>query len=126
MDIVLIILALLLAYIGYICCIVPVLPGQFITYAGIICLCFIDGVTIHAFWPILFALLTISATLLDFILPSIMAKEFGGTKAGEIGAFIGTIIGMAFIMFVGILFTTLLGKVVGFISNIILEINYRL
>ena len=39
---------------------------------------------------------------------------------------IGTIVGMAFIMFVGILFTTLLGKVVGFISNIILEINYRL
>ena len=35
-------------------------------------------------------------------------------------------VGMAFIMFVGILFTTLLGKVVGFISNIIIEINYRL
>ena len=102
MDIVLIILALLLAYIGYICCIVPVLPGQFITYAGIICLCFIDGVTIHAFWPILFALLTISATLLDFILPSIMAKEFGGTKAGEIGAFIGTIIGMIVGLFLNI------------------------
>ncbi|MBQ9080146.1 MAG: YIP1 family protein [Clostridia bacterium] len=39
---------------------------------------------------------------------------------------LGTIVGMAFIMFVGILFTTLLGKIVGFISNIILEINYRL
>ena len=39
---------------------------------------------------------------------------------------LGTIVGMAFIMFVGILFTTLLGKVVGFISNIIIEINYRL
>lgn len=39
---------------------------------------------------------------------------------------LGTIVGMAFIMFVGILFTTLLGKIVGFISNIILEINYRM
>lgn len=39
---------------------------------------------------------------------------------------LGTIVGMAFIMFIGILFTTLLGKIVSFISNIIIEINYRL
>ena len=39
---------------------------------------------------------------------------------------LATIIGMVFIMFVGVLFSTLLGKVIGFISNIIVEINYRL
>lgn len=39
---------------------------------------------------------------------------------------LGTIVGMVFIMFIGILFTTLLGKIVSFISNIIIEINYRL
>lgn len=39
---------------------------------------------------------------------------------------IATIIGMVFIMFIGVLFSTLLGKVIGFISNIIVEINYRL
>lgn len=39
---------------------------------------------------------------------------------------LATIIGMVFIMFIGVLFSTLLGKVVGFISNIIVEINYRL
>jgi len=37
----------------------------------------------------------------------------------------GTIVAMIFIMFVGILFTTLLGKVVSFISNIVTEISYR-
>ena len=37
-----------------------------------------------------------------------------------------TIVGMLFIMFVGILFSTLLGKIVGFVSDIIMEINYRL
>ncbi|MBQ2767676.1 MAG: YIP1 family protein [Clostridia bacterium] len=37
-----------------------------------------------------------------------------------------TVVGMVFIMFVGILFTTLLGKIVSFISNIVIEINYRL
>jgi len=38
---------------------------------------------------------------------------------------VGTLIAMVFIMFVAILFTTLLGKVVSFITNIVTEINYR-
>ncbi len=37
-----------------------------------------------------------------------------------------TILGMVVIMFIGILFTTLLGKIVSFITNIITEITYRL
>jgi len=37
-----------------------------------------------------------------------------------------TIVAMVFIMFVGILFSTLLSEIVGFVSNIILEINYRI
>ncbi len=38
---------------------------------------------------------------------------------------LGTIIGMAFIMFLAILFSTLLMKVVGFVSNIATELAYR-
>ena len=37
-----------------------------------------------------------------------------------------TIVAMVFIMFVGILFSTLLSQIVSFVSNIILEINYRI
>lgn len=39
---------------------------------------------------------------------------------------LGTIVAMAFIMFLAILFTTLLGKVVSFVTNIIDEISYRI
>ncbi|MBQ7322021.1 MAG: YIP1 family protein [Clostridia bacterium] len=39
---------------------------------------------------------------------------------------VGTLVGMVFIMFIGILFTTLLGKIVSLISNIVIEITYRL
>lgn len=39
---------------------------------------------------------------------------------------LGTLVAMCFIMFVAILFTTLLGKIVSFVTNIITEINYRL
>ena len=39
---------------------------------------------------------------------------------------IGPIAGMVFIMFIAVLFTTLLTKVVGFVSNIFIEIGYRM
>ncbi len=39
---------------------------------------------------------------------------------------IGTIVGMAFIMFVGLLFSSLVGKIIGFVSSIISEISYRI
>lgn len=39
---------------------------------------------------------------------------------------IATIVGMAFIMFIGILFSSLMAKIVSFVTNIVEEINYRL
>lgn len=38
---------------------------------------------------------------------------------------IGSIVGMAFIMFIGVLFSSLIGKIISFIFNIILELSYR-
>ena len=40
--------------------------------------------------------------------------------------FLGTIVAMVFIMFVAVLFTTLIGKIVSLITNIVTEIQYRL
>lgn len=37
-----------------------------------------------------------------------------------------SIVGMAFIMFIALLFTTLLGKMVSFVTNIITELSYRI
>jgi len=37
-----------------------------------------------------------------------------------------TIVGMAFIMFLGVLFTSLVMDMVSFVTNIVSEINYRL
>ena len=39
---------------------------------------------------------------------------------------LGTLVAMVFIMFVGILFTTLIGKIISFIANLVTEIGYRL
>jgi hypothetical protein len=39
---------------------------------------------------------------------------------------VGTIVGMVFIMFVAVLFSTLLGKLVSFVTNIVTELQYRM
>ncbi len=39
---------------------------------------------------------------------------------------LGTIVGMAIIMFIGVLFSTLLAKIVSFISSIVTEISFRM
>ena len=38
---------------------------------------------------------------------------------------IGSIVGMAFIMFVALLFSSLIGKIFSFVYNIVLELSYR-
>ena len=38
---------------------------------------------------------------------------------------LGSIVGMAFIMFIAVLFSSLVGKIVSFIFNIVLELSYR-
>ena len=93
MDVILSILAVALGVFGCIGCIVPVIPGGVIAYAGYLCLFFCSYADISIFWPILFALLTIAVTVLDFILPSYFTKKFGGTKAGEWGALVGSLSG---------------------------------
>ena len=39
---------------------------------------------------------------------------------------LGTVVGMVFIMFLAVLFTTLVGKIVSLVANIVTEIQYRL
>ncbi|MBQ7318865.1 MAG: YIP1 family protein [Clostridia bacterium] len=39
--------------------------------------------------------------------------------------FVGTIVGMALIIFVALLFSTLVGKIISLITNIVVEIQYR-
>lgn len=111
MDILLSILAVVFAVVGCIGCIVPILPGVALTYAGYLCLYFVDGVEISVTWLIIFGVLTAVVSLLDFVLPSLMTKQFGGSKAGERGAMAGVVAGLFFGP-IGIIVAPFIGAVV--------------
>ena len=94
MDVFLSITAFLCCLVGIVGCIVPVLPGPVLSYAGLFCAyaCSYSTLTPAEMW--LWAGLTAAVTAADYFLPGYMAKLFGGTRAGMVGATVGMIAGV--------------------------------
>jgi uncharacterized protein len=94
MDYVLLIIGFLLVIIGFIGCVLPVLPGLPFSWAGLLCLFFVKN--IHFSWVLLTitGVLTLALTILDYVIPAQGTKRFGGTKYGIWGTNIGLIAGI--------------------------------
>ena len=54
-----------------------------------------------------------------------MMVTHGYSMGKNLGITLGTIVGMAFIMFLGVLFTSVVMDIVSFITNIVSEVSYR-
>ena len=112
MDTLLSVLAVLFGVVGCVGCIVPVLPGVALAYAGYLCLYFCSYSEISAAWLVVFGVLTLIVSVLDYLLPSYMTKKFGGSKAGERGAMAGVLGGFLFGP-IGIIVGPFVGAVLG-------------
>lgn len=112
MDTLLSILAVLFGLVGCVGCIAPVLPGVALAYAGYLCLYFCSYSEISVAWLVVFGVLTLIVSVLDYLLPSYMTKKFGGSKAGERGAMAGVLGGFLFGP-IGIIVGPFVGAVLG-------------
>lgn len=117
MDIFLSIVAFLLAIAGIIGCIVPALPGTILSYAGLLCayLCSYSQISGSAMLLWLAAALAVSVA--DYFLPAWMARRFGGSRSGAIGATVGVFAGFFFFPPFGILLGPFIGAVLGELLN---------
>ena len=112
LDIFLIVVGILAILIGFVGCIVPMLPGPPIAYVGMLLVHFTDRVQ-FSWVELVVALVVMLATLvLDFIAPAIGTKKFGGSNYSKWGCVIGTFIGL-FFGFLGIILGPFIGAVVG-------------
>lgn len=94
MEITLLILAILVAFTGVLGCILPVLPGPPMTYIGFFLLHWSGYAEFSVFEYIVWGLIAIIITVIDFILAPYMTKQFGGSNAGGWGSLIGLVIAM--------------------------------
>ena len=112
MDIALLILAGLCMLVGLIGCIVPGLPGTPIAYAGL----WIAQATerVDFSWQVLliWGIVTVVVSVLDYVVPALGTKKFGGTRWGVWGSTIGVFVGL-FFGAVGVIVGPLVGAILG-------------
>ena len=112
MEIALLILAGLCILVGIIGCIIPGLPGTPIAYAGLWIAQATERVDFSWQTLLIWGIVTIVVSVLDYVVPAWGTKQFGGTKYGVWGSTIGVFVGL-FFGAVGVIVGPLVGAVIG-------------
>jgi hypothetical protein len=112
MDIALLIVAGLLMVLGIIGCIVPGLPGTPIAYAGLWMAQLSDRVDFSWQTLLIWGIVTVVVSVLDYVVPAWGTKQFGGTRWGVWGSTIGVFVGL-FFGAAGVIVGPLAGAVLG-------------
>lgn len=119
MDIALLIIGFLFTLVGILGSFLPVLPGPPISWIGLLLLYLTKAVPDN--WWLLGITLVIALLVvaLDYIIPAMGTKKFGGTKAGMIGTTIGLLVALFFPILgpLGIIIWPFVGALVGELLN---------
>jgi uncharacterized protein YqgC (DUF456 family) len=119
MDIALLIIGFLFMLVGILGSFLPVLPGPPISWIGLFLLYLTKSVPDN--WWVLGITLVVALIILalDYIIPAIGMKKFGGTKAGMIGTTIGLLIALFFPILgpLGIIIWPFIGALIGELLN---------
>ena len=117
MEVVFIIIGVLCVIIGLIGCFVPVLPGPPIAYISLLLLQIGPEVPFSFKFMLIMAGIVAVVTLLDYIIPALGAKKWGGSKNGIIGAMVGVVIGIFVFPPIGFIIFPFFGALVGEVLN---------
>lgn len=112
MDIFLSILAIICVLVGVIGCIVPILPGPPIAFAGLLLANWTSYTDFSTEWLVMWGAITVAVTIIDYYLPVWFTKKLGGSKQATRGATIGIIVGM-FFMPLGVILGPFIGAFIG-------------
>ena len=112
MDILLMVLAFLLLVASIVGCVLPVLPGPPLAYAGILLLHLTDKIHFTTQQLIVWLVVVVVLQVVDYITPLLGSKYSGGTSFGNRGCIAGTIIGMFFMPW-GLIIGPFVGAIAG-------------
>lgn len=112
MEIFLLILAGLCMLIGIIGCIVPGIPATPVAYIGLWIAQATDRVDFSWQLLLIWGIVTIVVTVLDYVVPAWGTKHFGGTRWGVLGSTIGVFVGL-FFGAAGVILCPLVGAILG-------------
>jgi len=113
MDIILIIIAALFMVLGIMGSFLPVLPGPITSWLGLLLAHFTDAVPMNKSFLIITLVIAIAIWVLDYIIPAMGTKRFGGTRYGMIGTTVGLIVGLFAPIPGGIIIGPFVGALIG-------------
>ncbi|MCF6213978.1 MAG: DUF456 domain-containing protein [Flavobacteriaceae bacterium] len=113
MDILLLIIGFILMILGLAGAFIPVLPGPLTSWGGLLLLSFTKAVSISTSFLTITLGVALLVWLLDYFIPILGTKKFGGTKYGMWGTTIGLLLGLFFFPPIGIITGPFAGALVG-------------
>lgn len=113
MDILLFLLGIILMILGLVGAFLPVLPGPLTSWLGLLVLHFTKAVDYSTFFLTTTFSIALLIWILDYFIPAISTKKFGGSKKGVWGSTLGLILGLFFFPPLGIIIGPFIGAFIG-------------
>ncbi len=107
------IVAVLLGVIGLLGSVLPVLPGPPLSWVGLLLLYFWGDGQMTVRLLVVWAVITLVVSVLDYIVPAYFTKVTGGSRAAERLSFVGMILGILFFPPWGMIIGAFLGAMAG-------------
>ncbi len=119
MDIVLLLLGLILMLTGILGSFLPVLPGPPISWLGLLLLILTKGVPNDWWFLGITFIIGLVVFAMDYIIPAVGTRKFGGSRAGMLGTTIGLLIAILFpvLGIFGIIIWPFVGALIGELIN---------
>jgi uncharacterized protein YqgC (DUF456 family) len=119
MDIALLIIGFVLMLVGILGSFLPVLPGPPISWVGLLLLHLTEAVPQNWTFLSITAVVAVVVFALDYIIPAMGTKKFGGSRTGMIGTTIGLLVSLVFpvLGIFGIIIWPFVGALVGELIN---------
>ena len=117
MDIFLVFVAALFMLLGIIGSFLPILPGPLTSWFGLLILHLTDAIPMNWTFLVIWLAIAILIWLLDYFIPDLGTKRFGGSRYGMIGTTIGLLVGLFSPIPFGIIIGAFVGALIGELIN---------
>ena len=112
-DVVVVLIGFVFLILGLVGCFAPLVPGPPMSFLALLILHFSNSISFSTNFLLMWAVIVILITLLEYFIPIWGSKKFGGSTAGSWGASIGMFLGLLFFPPMGLIIGTVLGALVG-------------
>ncbi len=119
MDILLLVIGFILMLVGILGSFLPVLPGPPISWVGLLLLYLTQAVSDDWWFLGVTAAVALIVFAMDYIIPAMGTKKFGGSRAGMIGTTLGLLVAIFFpiLGIFGIIIWPFVGALIGELTN---------